>query len=71
MNKIWNLGDMSIKIDVYEVNSTTVKFRIRNVAARMCALRRGMWNICEQPMMMSKWTPIVEDAQPEIKIMPL
>lgn len=71
VNKIWNLGDKSIRIDVFEVNSTTVKFRIRNVSARMRALRRGMWNICDQPMMMSKWTPIVEDAQPEIKTMPL
>ncbi|CAL9224793.1 unnamed protein product, partial [Arabidopsis halleri] len=71
VNKIWNLGDKSTKIDVYEVNSSTVKFRIRNVSARTRALRRGMWNICEQPMMMSKWTPIVEDAQPEIKTMPM
>lgn len=71
VNKIWNLGDKSIKIDVYEVNTTTVKFRIRNASARMRALRRGMWNICELPMIMSKWTPIVEDAQPEIKTMPL
>ncbi|KAG7569624.1 Endonuclease/exonuclease/phosphatase superfamily [Arabidopsis thaliana x Arabidopsis arenosa] len=71
VNKIWNLGDKNIKIDVYSVNDTTVKFRIRNVSARLRALRRGMWNICEQPMIVSKWTPIVEDAQPEIKTMPL
>lgn len=71
VNKIWNLGDKNIKIDVYGVNDTTVKFRIRNVSARLRALRRGMWNICEQPMIVSKWTPIVEDAQPEIKTMPL
>lgn len=71
VNKIWNLGDKNIKIDVYGVNDTTVKFRIRNASARLRALRRGMWNICEQPMIVSRWTPIVEDAQPEIKTMPL
>lgn len=71
VNKIWNLGDKNIKIDVYGVNDTTVKFRIRNSSARLRALRRGMWNICEKPMVVSKWTPILEDAQPEIKTMPL
>lgn len=71
VNKIWNLGDRNIKIDVYSVNDTTIKFRIRNASAKLRALRRGMWNICELPMVVSKWTPIVEDAQPEIKTMPL
>lgn len=71
VNKIWNLGDRSIQIDAYSVNETTVKFRIRNVSARSHVLRRGMWNICDLPMIVSKWTPIVEDAQPEIKTMPM
>lgn len=71
VNKIWNLGDRSIKIDVFEVNATTVKFRIRNASARNRALRRGMWNICQIPMMVSKWSPIAEDAQPEITSMPM
>ena len=71
VNKIWNLGDKSIRIDVFAVNDNTVKFRIRNASARLRALRRGMWNICDLPMIVSKWTPIVEDAQPEIKSMPM
>lgn len=71
VNKIWNLGDMSIRIDVFEVDASTVKFRIRNAAARLHVLRRSMWNICNLPMVVSKWTPIVEDAQPAIKSMPM
>lgn len=71
VNKIWILGDKNIKIDVFSVNETTVKFRIINVAARLRALRRRMWNICDLPMIVSKWTPIVEDAQPELKTLPM
>lgn len=71
VNKIWNLGDKSIRIDAYEVNDTSIKFRIRNLEARQRVLRRGMWNICEIPMIVAKWTPIAEDAQPEIKSMPM
>ncbi|XP_023638041.1 uncharacterized protein LOC111830437 [Capsella rubella] len=71
VNKIWNLGDRSIKIDVYSMNEKMVKFRIRNAAVRNHVLRRGMWNICDQPMIVSKWTPVAEDAQPEIKSMPM
>ncbi|KAL1224706.1 hypothetical protein V5N11_001145 [Cardamine amara subsp. amara] len=71
VNKIWNLADNSIMIDVLCINETTVKFRICNASARLRALRRGMWNICEIPMVMSKWTPIVEEAQPAIKSMPM
>lgn len=71
VNKIWTLGDRSIKIDVFSINETSVKFRICNASVRQHVLRRGMWNICEIPMIVSKWTPIVEDAQPEIKSMPM
>lgn len=71
VNKIWNLGDKSIRVDVFSVNETTVKFRIRNASARLRALRRGMWNICEIPMVVSKWTPFVEEAQPAIRSMPM
>lgn len=30
-----------------------------------------MWNIADIPMLVSKWTPILEDAQPEITKMPM
>lgn len=54
VNKIWRLGDRSSLIDVYEVNDSTVKFRIRNETMRHRILNRGMWNIMEIPMLVSK-----------------
>ncbi|KAF8086186.1 hypothetical protein N665_0632s0006 [Sinapis alba] len=65
VNKIWPLGDKSIKIDVFEVNETTVKFRIKNADTRKRVLRRGMWNIANIPMVLSKWSPEEEDAEME------
>lgn len=43
VNKIWPLGDKSIKMDVYAVNDKMVNFRIRDSAVRTRVLRRGMW----------------------------
>ncbi|GKA76547.1 putative non-LTR retroelement reverse transcriptase, partial [Tanacetum coccineum] len=71
VNKIWPLGDKKVKIDVVIVDKTTVKFRIKDEAVRNRVLRRGMWNICGIPMIISKWSPIEEDAQPEVKKMPV
>ncbi|KAF8106041.1 LOW QUALITY PROTEIN: hypothetical protein N665_0148s0028 [Sinapis alba] len=71
-NKIWPLGNASIKIDVFEVNENTVKFRIKDEATRHRVLRRGMWNIANIPMVLSKWAPIVEEEEEqEIKIIPM
>ena len=71
VNKIWPLGDKTVKIDAYEVNANTIKFRIRDSSVRARVLRRGMWNIADMPMLVSKWSPVIEDAQPEIKTMPM
>lgn len=71
VNKIWTLGDKSVRIDVYENSSTSVRFRIRDASTRLRVLRRGMWNIAGIPMILAKWSPIPEDAQPEITSMPL
>ena len=71
VNKIWRLGDKSSLIDVLEVNETTVKFRIRHEATRIRVLNRGMWNIVGIPMLISKWTPFAEEAQPAMKSIPL
>lgn len=71
VNKIWPLGDKTIKIDVFVVNDKMIKFRIKDVATRSRVLRRGMWNIADIPMLVSKWTPIIEEAQPTISTMPL
>lgn len=71
VNKIWLIEDKSVKIDVFVVSDKMVKFRIRDAEVRSRILRRGMWNIADIPMLVSKWTPIIEDAQPEIKTMPI
>ena len=54
VNKIWNLNDKAQKIEVYEVNQTTMKFRIPNQADRRRILRRGMWNLAGIPVVMTK-----------------
>lgn len=71
VNKIWSLGDKSVRIDVFEVNQSTVKFRIRELEIRERVLRRGMWNIADIPMVVSKWSPITEESQPDIKTIPM
>ncbi|KAG2278063.1 hypothetical protein Bca52824_060618 [Brassica carinata] len=72
VNKIWPLGDQSIKIDVFPVNEVTVKFRIKDMATRKRILRRGMWNIANIPMILSKWSPVVEEEEEEeIKVVPM
>lgn len=72
VNKIWPLGDSSIKIDVFPVNEVTVKFRIKDMATRKRILRRGMWNIANIPMVLSKWSPVVEEEEEEeIKVVPM
>lgn len=71
VNKIWRLGDRSSLIDVFEVNETTVKFHIRNEGMRQRILNRGLWNITDIPMIVSKWTPFTEEAHPAMKSIPL
>ncbi|KAF8050283.1 hypothetical protein N665_2005s0001 [Sinapis alba] len=71
VNKIWALSDKTQMIEVFEVNSTTMKFRITNSVVRNRILRWGMWNLAQVPVVMSKWTPFLEDAQPAMKSIPL
>lgn len=70
-NKIWPLGDKTVKVDVFEVNEKTVRFRIKDSMVRSRILRRGMWNIADVPMVVSKWSTIIEETQPEIKSIPM
>ena len=42
LNKIWKYGDESTKVEVYEVNATTMRFRVSSSKAREKILRRGM-----------------------------
>ncbi|XP_010413079.1 PREDICTED: uncharacterized protein LOC104699473 [Camelina sativa] len=67
VNKIWTLGDKTIKIDVFVVDNTTVRFRIRDERMRSRVLKRGMWNLCGVPVVLSKWSPIAELEPEEIK----
>lgn len=67
VNKIWTLRDKSVRVDVFVVDDTTIKFKILDASLRARVLRRGMWNIKNIPMIVSKWSPISEKAQPVIK----
>lgn len=71
VNKIWSMGDKTQMIDVFVINSNTMKFRVTNMAARTRILRRCMWNLAGIPVVMSKWTPFIEEDQPEEKSIPL
>lgn len=65
VNKIWTGADKSQMIEVYEINSTTMKFRIFNSAMRTRILRRCMWNLAEVPVITTEWKPMVEEKEPE------
>lgn len=71
LNKIWSFGDKTQKIDVIEVDSKTMRFRITNPMVKQRVLKRGMWNIADVPMVVSKWTPIIEESAPEEVSIPL
>ncbi|KAF8093786.1 hypothetical protein N665_0378s0016 [Sinapis alba] len=72
VNKIWPLGDASIRIDVYEVDTLTVKFRIKDKNVRNRIVKRGMWNIENVPMIVTKWSPKAEEEEEqEIKVIPM
>lgn len=71
VNKIWSMGDKSQMIDVFVINSNRMKFRVANMDARARILRRCMWNLAGIPVVMSKWTPFIEEDQPEEKSIPL
>ncbi|KAF8090519.1 hypothetical protein N665_0475s0053 [Sinapis alba] len=55
-------------IEVYEMNSTTMKFRITDQATRNRVFRRGMWNLAGIPVVMTQWKPFVEEEKTEESI---
>ena len=71
VNKIWTLGDKSVQIDVFVVDQKTVRFRIKDERTRLRVLRRGRWNLCGVPVVLTKWSPIAEAEQDEIQTIPL
>lgn len=70
MNKIWTQGEAK-HIDVHVVDDTTMKFKVSNPAMRARILRRGMWNIGNIPLVVTKWTPDELKEKPEIKSIPM
>lgn len=71
VNKIWTLNDRAQKIEVYEVNETMMKFRVLNQADKNRILRRGMWNLAGVPVVMTKWSPVVEKEKPPTQSIPM
>lgn len=45
VNKIWSYGEAKAKIEVYDVNANTMRFKITSQKAREKVIKRGMWNI--------------------------
>lgn len=68
VNKIWSQGE---KIEVYEVDTTTMKFRVSDSNMRARILRRGMWNIGNVPLVVTQWIPEELEEKPEVKSIPL
>lgn len=71
VNKIWSYGDKKQVIDVQVVDETTMKFRVASSIVRARILRRGMWNIGNIPLVITKWTPEELKEKPEVKSIPL
>lgn len=61
VNKIWAFGEKSQRLDVFEMDERTMRIRITSGKIREKVVRRGMWNIAGVPMVVSKWSPDVED----------
>ena len=71
LNKIWKYGDDSAKVEVFEVNATTMRFRLSNPRSREKILKRGMWNIVGVPMVVTKWTPRTEEEKQKEEAIPM
>ncbi|KAJ4871645.1 hypothetical protein Rs2_46708 [Raphanus sativus] len=71
VNKIWTLNNKAQKVEVFEVNETMMKFRILNNADKNRVLRRGMWNIAGVPVVLTKWSPVIEKEKPPTQSIPM
>lgn len=71
LNRIWKYGDPSTRVEVYKVNSTTMRFKVSSLKAREKILRRGMWNIAGVPMVVQKWSPKSEEEKQEEEAVPM
>ena len=71
VNKIWSYGEAKAKIEVYDVNANTMRFKITSQKAREKVIKRGMWNIAGVPMVVKKWTPKTEEEKQEEEAIPM
>lgn len=71
VNKIWRDGGKGKPVEVYEVDSTTMKFKVSDEQMRARILRRGMWSIGNIPLVVTKWSPTELEEKPEVKTIPL
>lgn len=71
VNKIWTLNDKAHKVEVFEVNETMMKFRTMNNADKNMVLRRGMWNLAGVPVVLTKWSPVIEKEKPPTQSIPM
>lgn len=69
INKIWAFGEKNQKLDVYEMDATTMRIRVTNEKIRNKVVRRGMWNIAGVPMVVSNWAP--EEDTSKANMIPL
>lgn len=71
VNKIWSYGDSNSKVEVFDVDAKTMRFKISNPKAREKVIRRGMWYIAGVPMVVKKWTPKFEEEKQEEEAIPM
>lgn len=71
VNKIWSYGDPSLKVEVYDVDAKTMRFKIPNQKAREKVIRRGVWNVAGVPMIVKKWSPTAEEEKQEEEAIPM
>lgn len=71
LDKIWRFGEKVQKIDVYEMDSTSMRIQIPSKAIRGKVIRRGVWNIAGVPMVVSEWNPNPVEDEAKRKLTPL
>lgn len=71
VNKIWSYGDSTSRVELFDVNATTMRFKIKSQKIREKVLKRGMWNIAGVPMILKKWTPKTEEEKQEEEVIPM
>lgn len=49
----------------------TLKFKVPNQADRNRITRRGMWNLAGIPVVMTKWSPVIEKEKPQSQSIPM